>query len=295
MKTFASRVSLLVIAASLLHVAPAAAIPITWDIDSSASYVRLTIPDQSIDVDGTSATVRIRDAGSSGQWTDAGGRRAALDGTLTAQVSSGGYQFFSGDQNVYALEQTNLRPNPAAFDSGNTDASNPSGQYSSNSTAPAAFGGRLRSTVLLTTADAGYFAMRNVQFDLASDFISWWAPTIQATTSSFGIASAGFDFDWQSLAVIGQPFPDALGLPVSVENQTNTAAGSVVGLYPATLTLPLNVPFSFQVGDAILNGTMTGQIVAYAMVPEPSSVALLAIGVPLAGLAWRRRLIARRA
>ena len=53
----------------------------TWDIDPTQSFFRLTIPDQSLTIGTTTATIRLRDAGSSSNWTDAGGR---MGGALTA-------------------------------------------------------------------------------------------------------------------------------------------------------------------------------------------------------------------
>ena len=72
-------------ASILLSPVMSKAVQVTWAVDASASYVRLTVPDQGIPVtntDGTviTVTVKLRDAGNNNQWTDAGGRRAAVAG-----------------------------------------------------------------------------------------------------------------------------------------------------------------------------------------------------------------------
>ena len=64
--------------------------PTTWIVDPTNSYLRLTIPDQNLNVTNVgTVTVKLRDANSTTQWTDAGGRRAALGGQLVTEYVDG--------------------------------------------------------------------------------------------------------------------------------------------------------------------------------------------------------------
>ena len=54
---------------------------VTWTVDPAASSVQLTIPDQQVNVTNIgNITVTMRDAGDTTAWTDAGGRRASVQG-----------------------------------------------------------------------------------------------------------------------------------------------------------------------------------------------------------------------
>jgi len=51
--------------------------------------------------------------------------------------------------------------------------------------------------------------------------------------------------------------------------------------------LSIDFPFQFQLGDAVLDASVTGQIVAYNIIPEPSSIAMA--GLAVLGLCWTGR------
>ena len=98
---------------ALSFAASARASTISWDIDPTQSFFRLTIPDQSVTVDTTTATLRLRDASSTSAWTDAGGRMARIDGTINSDYVDGSTVDFSGGQgNIFALEEARSVPTP---------------------------------------------------------------------------------------------------------------------------------------------------------------------------------------
>ena len=139
---------------------------VSWDIDSSASWVRLNLPPNTgTSLSGVSVTVRLRDAGN-GTWSDAGGRRANLDGTLQtvlvgtgANVSNATLIYKAGQHNAFAIESGSFRPNPAQFDPNATNGENPDGQFTGTGGAPAAFAVRVNAAALggLLTLTMGYW------------------------------------------------------------------------------------------------------------------------------------------
>ena len=151
-----------IVASIGLAPAPAKALPLTWNVDPASSYIRLTIPDQDVTVpDLGDVTLRIRDAGSTTAWTDAGGRRASLDGEIATDYRDGtSITFLSGSHDLFALETTGLRPNPAQWSAATTN-------YTGTSTALAALGGRVRGTFILTF-DAAFLAFRSVRLDITN-------------------------------------------------------------------------------------------------------------------------------
>jgi hypothetical protein len=193
-----------------------------------------------------------------------------------------------------ALEDKNLRPNPSAFDPNVTSTANPDGTFTNTGAGAAAYGGRFNSNVILTAATIGFFAISDVDYRLTSATILLGAPSgsIPSSSTSFGIVDATFALDGQAIPLIsGLVIPDALS-NVSMTG-TNSAAGSItwLGADQYQLTYNVSVPVVWQVpGVGNLNGTLTGQIVAAAIFPEPSTWALgtmAALGI--AGLARRRR------
>ncbi len=277
--------------AFLLVSASARASMISWDVDPSQSYIRLNLPDQAVTVDTTTATIRLRDANSTSNWTDAGGKRAFLDGTIATDfVDGASIEFLSGLNNLFALEQTSLRPNPAAFNPNLVDGSNPDGTYTDTSTALAAFGARVRGSVSILTLDLGYLAIRDVLFDIGSGIVPLdGLGNYLGNTTAVGIPSSVVDVDGLNAALVGQVIPDVYHASLTVPSQTNTAGGTVTNLggLLRQLTVSVNVPIAIDLDGTIVTGSATGQIVAFAVVPEPSS--LLMAGIAALGLCWAGR------
>lgn len=245
--------------------------PMVWDIDPAASFIRLTIPDQPVVVPGLgTVTVRLRDAGSTTQWTDAGGRRAFLDGQIaTDYVNFASISFQGGASGIFALEQANLRPDPAQWNTATA-------QYGGTGTAPAAFGARIRGTytvVLPITFDAGFMALRQVWFDLSSGVIPLGpGGEFAGSQTQFGIAAALADVDGLELPLgLGQPIPDLLHEPVPAGMNANTSGGIIENLGGPSrrLTLDVNVPILLELDAAVVTGSAAGKIVAYGTVPVP--------------------------
>jgi hypothetical protein len=265
---------------------------LSWDIDPAQSFVRLTIPDQQVTLEGTTATIRLRDNGSTSEWTDAGGRRAFIDGTIsTDYVDGASIQFNSGSHNIFALEQANVRPNPAQFDPGLANAENPDGQYSGTGAALAAYGARVRATISILTVDAAYLGMRDVDYNIGSGVIPLGGGTsIGGSTSTFGISSADIDVDGLSVVIVGQPIPDTLNGSLPAISATNTAVGSIANLGGAQrrLTYSITENITIDIEGVMLNGSASGTIVAFATVPEPGAFVLAGIGL-LSLVGWRIR------
>ncbi len=287
--------ALMAVGLSLSAVAPARAALVSWDVDSSVSYMRLTLPDQSIPVEGIgNVTIRLRDASSTSQWTDAGGRRAFLDGTISTNLNDGtSVQFNGGAHNLFALENANLRPNPAAFNPGATNGDNPDGTYTNTTTAPAAFGAKVRGTFLLSF-DAAFLAFRDAFFDIASGVVPLDGGGAYAgSTTNVGIASALIDADGLSLPLgLGQPIPDILGAAISLPNLVNTSGGVITNLggNDRQLDMTITVPISIDVEGILITGSATGVIRAYTtLIPEPSTIAMAGIAALGLCVAGRRR------
>jgi hypothetical protein len=260
---------------------------VTWNVDTNASYVQLTVPDQAVYVTNIgNVTVSLRDAGNTSQWTDAGGRRAAVGGTLIADYADAvSITFPSNAHNLYALEQTNLRPNPAEWDPATTN-------YTGTSTAPAAFGARVRATYVVlifpVTADAAYMALRNVRFNVASGVVPVTGGALATGQTQFGISSATGDLDGLDISGLGQPIPDVLGGALPPIVQTNTAGGTIqnLGGKNRKLTYPITMPISITTEGMTLTGSAAGQIVAYGTIPDLPSLRIAEAGNSNVLIAW---------
>lgn len=285
--------------ALVLSASSAMAAPLTWTVDSAQSFVRLNIPDSQVTLDGIAVNVRIRNQDNS-NWSDAGGRRAFLDGTIsTDYVDGSSISFLSGQHALAAIEAGSFRPNPAAFDPGATNGDNPDGSYTNSSGAPAAYAAKVRAqgasfpANLLGQLDLGYIAFRDVNFDVDSGALALdGGGSFVGGSNNFGIASANLDVDGQDVSLVGQVVPDMLNESLTGLTGLNTAGGTVTVIDALTrqLVFNVNVPISIDLDGTILNATASGQIVAFAIVPEPSSIALAGFGVVgLVTMAYRRR------
>ena len=266
-------ISFLTVALLAMPVTPqrAGATVVTWDVDPTNSYIRLTIPDQTLNVTNVgNVTFRMRDDNSTTQWTDAGGRRAALDGEIvTDYVDGSSITFLGGLHNLYALEATSLRPNPAAWNAATT-------KYTDTSAALASLGGRARGTYSIATFDAAFLAFRSVKLDITNASGAALAITNGAfatNTTLCGIASGLVDVDGLELPFgLGQPIPDVLHGNMAPTVQQNVGGGSITNLggLNRQLTYTINNPnLVMDMGGMIVTGSVAGLIVAYAVLPAP--------------------------
>lgn len=276
--------------------APARAALVSWDVDPAQSFVRLNIPDQQITIDTTTATIRIRNA-DNGAWSDAGGRRAFLDGTISSNlIDATSIAFNGGSHNIFALESGSFRPNPAQFDPNATNDDNPDGQYTGTGGVAAAYAAKVRGSVSFLTLDLAFIAFRDVFYDIASGVLALdGGGAFAGGANNFGIDSALLDVDGLSALIVGQVIPDVLSEPLSGLTGLNNGGGVVTNLggLNRMLTITVNVPISLDLEGTIVTASATGTIVAFAtLVPEPSSVLLA--GFAVFGLIWAGRRRIRR-
>ncbi len=243
---------------------------VVWDVDPAASYIRLTVPDQTLTIpDYGDATLRVRDASDRNQWTDAGGRRAAIDGeVVTEYADATSIQFLGGAHSLYARDQTQLRPNPAQWDEAGTN-------YTDTSTAPAALGGRIRATYLLPTFDVAFMAFRSVQLDITNVIggaVAITGGAFAPNTTACGIAAGSLDVDGLELTLgLGQPVPDVRGGRLPAMVVTNAAGGTILNLggLKRKLTYTISIPnLSIDMEGVAIAASAAGQIVAYALLPD---------------------------
>lgn len=252
---------------------------VTWEIDSSASYVRLTIPDQALTVpDVGEVTLKLRSADSTSEWTDSGGRRAALAGELVTEYMDGvAIRFMGGSHNIRALEQTSLRPNPASWDA-NTES------YTNTTAAPAALGARVRATLLFLTFDVAFVAFRNVEIDignLAGAPVLITNGVFDARMTLCGISNATVDVDGLALPLeLGQPIPDVRGTDLPTIAATNSAGGTIVdmGGRSRRLTYQISIAnLAIDLEGMSVVGSVEGLIAANATIPLPTPAPALAV------------------
>lgn len=275
-------------ACSLLAQGVTNALVVTWNVDTTNSYVQLTVPDQVVNVTNIgNITVRLRDASDNNHWTGAGGARAAVEGTiLTEYVDATSITFIGGGHNLDAPEQTNLRPNPAQWDPVSLS-------YTNTSTAPAAFGARVRGTyiviILPVTFDAAFLALRNVRFDIASGVVPVIGSAFTGSQTQFGISAATGDVDGLALPYgLGEPVPDVLAGELPPIGETNSAGGTIqnLGGRDRKLTYTITMPISITTEGMTLTGSAAGQIVAYGTIPEPPSLRITPAGNQTVLIAW---------
>jgi len=279
-----------------------AALISSWDIDSSVSYIRLTIPDQSFVLEGYTATARIRNTDTSA-WTDSGNgkRMAYYDGTIATNYDFHSLEFLNGQHEIRAIEGGSFRPDPAQYDP--NDLGN--GQhYTGTAAKPAAYAGLIRGTMTLTF-NAGYFAFRDMLLDVDSGTIPM--PnfgSFSGNTTQIGIQQVQAALDGLLISILGNTMwvPDYLDyVDTAGVTGTNTLGGSVLDLgvtsdpghegeHKYKLTLSVNVPVQFYLEPVYLNMTAAGQFVGYAYyVPEPTTLLLCGGGAVLTILARRRK------
>ncbi|MBI2824991.1 MAG: PEP-CTERM sorting domain-containing protein [Planctomycetia bacterium] len=271
------------IGALLLAATAAQAAPVSWTIDSTQSFVQLAIPQQSVQVNNTtSLTVRIRNqTGSASTWN--AGNKAFMGGTIdTNYIDNGTIQFLAGQSNMLGLNSGNYRPDPASW---NGTA------YTNTAFAPAVFGSKVQAQVLVFL-DAAFLSIANVFYELNSGVIPIAAGTFSGTAENFGLASASLEFD-SVLSSLGLPDARASG-PVGATQLNADGLWTIANLGGGNrkLTGALNLPLAIDLNGTIVNGQVTGLIVATATVPEPTTFVLLGGGA--IAIALLRRRTARR-
>ncbi len=293
-RVFAARLA--IVALSVALASPASAFLVSWDVNPTQSSFKLAIPDQTVTLGTITATMRLRNQNNA-TWTQ---NNAPVDGLLATDVGAGisSVEFLGGQSSLVGVNTGSYRPNPAAYNTAATDATNTAGTFTNTSAAPGVYAARVNASVSILTINAGYISFTNVSYDVASAALAVVGTSFLANTTTLGLADSTINFDSVNGGTTG--IGDTIGNtgPITALN-SGAGSGSIVacpvlsascldaGPNIYKLTLPVNLPVSVSLSGVNLNGTASGQVVGYAFIPEPTTISLIALGV--AGLAGYRR------
>ncbi len=241
---------------------------VTWQIDSNQSYIRLNIPDQGVVLSqgGEPTPIGVRDHSADpfdwpDSWTDDGGRRSFVQGTIASNYSVGSsLEFLAGQHQASAIHFGQFIPDPNAWDPVN-EIFDPSG-----TTAPAAFAGMI--VIYPSTPGSGLaigdLSIRNVSYDILGTVNLNPGGGGWTTSDDFQVGLLpGSRLDAES--IIGSFYNETLG-----EGQSETNLGSMtiqdLGNNVHKLTIVVDVPVAIAINDLPLNTTISGVIVATATV-----------------------------
>jgi len=286
-----------------LMTAKAKADALTFTLDSTQSYLTLNIPNFSYSGNNINLTGQNRTNGApiSTAWSASTttGNTAFVSGTLATTVGGSftgktlsAIQFISGANSLSAISSGNYRPNPAAYNSVTSAMNN-------NGPSPGDYG----ATAHVILGNAGLISFDNVQYDIGSNNLLPTSNTV--TTGTFAlnnpshVVSAGvlqsiFSVQGLSIIIAGQVIPnDVASSGALLSTVTTSSPGTYTYTSSTNLQIkwPISIPISIDVGGGIfINGTGSGQLIANAVVPEPSTIALAGLGmVSLVAMVRRRR------
>jgi hypothetical protein len=289
------------------------AAPISWKIVSSASSISLAIPNQTLTITST-ASISPPLVGTSISVS----MRALNPGTGTASTPTG--WTIGNVENIFGTLQTDTDfqsfikfldvQDPPNSDPTTIDGID-SGSYApladgSPGTALGDFGTRIfaGNPVGVLNLD---FAFRNMLYDLTSGVIGTSGSlnnhTFPASSTFFGVENADLAFRARNGGgLAGSAFVGLIGsgsANIGGFGTDNTAGNGSIVVTPqvggdlAVLTIPITqtllIPLDSD-GLLVFKLNVSGTIVATAIVPEPATVGMLALGLAmLAPVAIRRR------
>ncbi|MBI2824990.1 MAG: PEP-CTERM sorting domain-containing protein [Planctomycetia bacterium] len=278
----------MVSAASIAQAYPAS---VGWTIDSSQSFLSLSIPDQTAQINSTLAfPIRVRNqSGSASVWNQ--GNTSPLTGTINTTVVSdtlGSISFDPGSA-ISGLNSGTWRPDPASW---NGTA------FTNTNAVPQDYGNQILVNIGLGFGQLGLSTLDQVLYGILSGAIGvntnggLFASTIPNT----GVTDVVTALDVTNAVLLGAGLTDSFdttnGIPLQQNGFGNPLPPASIannGGNLRTLTLPLLLPFAFDAGASTVTGYFLGQVVATASIPEPSTLALAGLGaVGLALLARRR-------
>jgi len=285
-----------------LMASAAQADPLTFTLDSTQSYVTLSIPNFSLSGLTINTTgqnqVNGNPIGTAWSASTTTGNTAFVSGTIATDLNFGagnvtGVQFISGSNTLAALVSGNYRPNPAAYNAVTT-------AYNNNGSLPQNYG----VTAHTPLGNASLSSFANTVYDIGTatkiPVAANTFPTDGSWNNNFntavntGISNTIFSTQGLTLFLEGQVIPNFV---TTIGAIGTTSPGTGLGTFTFTtptnlqMVVPVNVPFSINLGSGIyLNGTETGQYVANAAVPEPSTLVMAGVGfVSIVTLLRRRR------
>ena len=265
----------------------------TWTLDSTQSYSRLNLPDQSFTVPSLAVNVRPRSAfatgntgtGSGNLQSDTRGAKATLSGIFQADYSgNSSVTLIDGSSDISASPSVPLdvAPNPAVWNS--TTKS-----FEDDSTAPADFGSTIFMNIfngLVNTKSP--LAIRDFKLSLSSSQILLsGGNTIAPGSTTVGIQSASVQMK-QSTLISGFSID---GVNSNINNLTvvNIQGGQINNLGGELRQMVLNytipIEIDLQTVESVsITGSISGVIVATATVPEVGPTTLVVLGLMSVGV-----------
>jgi hypothetical protein len=149
---------------------------------------------------------------------------------------------------------------------------------------------------LTITTDAGFVSFNDLSYALTSGSLSVNPGTgeFAANALDFEILSGLIGVDVTSPLLLAVWPDEILAIPTFASDNT-AGLGTITSPDPINqpnlrqLTIPLNVPMQIDLGGSFVQANFSGNIVAFATVPEPTTSALGGMGLGwLACLAVRR-------
>jgi hypothetical protein len=234
------------------------------------------------------------------------GSTAFLAGTIATNYQEGlspTIEFLPASiGDITGLNSGNYRPNPAAYSGGTVlpDGTASGGSFVGIGTSAGVYGTRVRATVFSTTSDVMFLGFRDVSFDLTSATLGVNSLTgaFAANATNFGIQHSLLGVDTTSTVLV--VLPDQIDAISGVTGGNLAPTGTVTSPDPIgqpnlrRLSLPINVPTVLDLGGEQFNVTLTGSVVAFATVPEPSTMVLAVFGALAMSVTILRRRAAAR-
>jgi hypothetical protein len=275
---------------------------LTFTVDSTQSYLTMTVPNFSYSGSAINLTGENRTNGApiGTAWSASTttGNTAFMSGSIATTVGGSlsgktltAIQFVSGANNLSALTSGNYRPNPAAYNAATS-------LYNNNSTVPGNYGW----TTHVLLGNGGLVSLTNVQYDIGTNSALAASGTLNSGTFNvngtginagnpvnLGILNSTFSLQGLYITLDEPVFPSLVTSFAIGSGITSAGAGTYTFTNPTNLQIkiPFSVPFTtdFVPGsDIIANGTMSGQIVANAQVPEPSTIGLERVSLNGSGI-----------
>ncbi len=249
---------------------------VTWDIDQSQSWIRLTIPDQLVDIGGgTTVQMALRGAQPiydvnlpANQnppivpWADNLGRRAPIDGNLATDYTEGSsIQFLNLNHTAFIVETGQWIPNRNFWNAVTEQFDYHTPQADGHASAFAAeltIGGTLR---------VGHITLYN-SIILADGTVTLTGGP-SPWTSNGGSMNAGQkdngNLDFWTQILVDDSHGD-VGECAGLNNGGITIED--MGGGQRKMTIPLDIDFVTEINDLPLNADFAGQIVAFATLPS---------------------------